>query len=66
MKDKFTIWCEECDHKWTQEVLGLGEVDWTCPKCNSADDSALIKYEPGDKAFHKKELELGKGGALHA
>jgi len=65
-KDKFTIWCEACDHKWTQEQIGLSHIDWECSKCKSDEDTYLIKYEPSDKDFYKREIQLGQGGAKHA
>lgn len=63
--DKYKLICNKCDYIWEQEVYGLGDVDWNCPKCKVA-DTAMLEYTPGDTGFYNRETKMGGGGALHA
>jgi len=64
--DTWTLICDTCNYEWTAIYETYGDVDWKCPKCESEENVSMLKYEPGDPKFYERELNLGKGGALHA
>lgn len=64
--DEYTIICDRCNHTFKQKVIGLGYVNWTCPKCGKDDKTSSVNVKPGDPDFHKRKIKFGDGGALSA
>lgn len=58
-KDIYTLKCEVCNNTWKEEVDGNWEVDWECKKCKSTEDVFCIDYQPGDKDFYNRKVDIG-------
>jgi len=65
-KDTFVVQCNKCKTEWEQKVIGLMDINWICPKCETDEASRIIKYVPSDEGFYERETSWGRGGAKHA